>query len=84
MSRISLFRTLALLVFCALLWPVGRAAAQGVTTGAITGTVKDPQGQVVPGASITALHEPSGSNYEGFTREDGRYYIPGMRVGGPY
>jgi hypothetical protein len=67
-----------------LLWPVGRADAQGVTTGAITGTVKDPQGQIVPGASITALHEPSGSNYEAFTREDGRYFIPGMRVGGPY
>ena len=84
MSRTTLFRSLALLVCCVLLWPVGRADAQGVTTGAITGTVKDPQGQVVPGASVTALHEPSGSNYEGFTREDGRYFIPGMRVGGPY
>ena len=84
MSRTTLFRSLALLVCGALLWPVGRADAQGVTTGAITGTVKDPQGQIVPGASVTALHEPSGSNYEGFTREDGRYYIPGMRVGGPY
>ncbi len=84
MSRTTLFRTLALLVCCLLLWPVGRADAQGVTTGNMTGTVKDPQGQVVPGASVTATHEPSGSNYEGFTREDGRYFIAGMRVGGPY
>ena len=84
MSRTTLFSSLALLAVCVLLWPVGRADAQGVTTGAITGTVKDPQGQTVPGANVTALHEPSGTNYEGFTREDGRYFIPGMRVGGPY
>ncbi len=62
----------------------GRAAAQGVTTGSISGTVKDPQGQVVPGATVTATHEPSGTVYEGFTRGDGRFSIPGMRVGGPY
>ena len=84
MSRTTLFRSLALLVCCVLLWPAGRADAQGVTTGAITGTVKDPQGQIVPGASVTAMHVPSGSNYEGFTQGDGRYFIPGMRVGGPY
>ncbi len=84
MSRTAIFRSLALLAFCVLLWPVGRANAQGVTTGAITGTVKDPQGQVVPGASVTAVHEPSGSTYEGFTQADGRFFIPGMRVGGPY
>ena len=84
MSRTTLFRSLTLLVCCVLLWPVGRADAQGVTTGAITGTVKDPQGQVVPGASVTVLHEPSGTNYEGFTQADGRYFIPAVRVGGPF
>ena len=84
MSRTTLFRSLTLLAFCLFLLPVDRANAQGVTTGNLTGTVRDPQGQIVPGASVTALHEPSGSRYEGFTREDGRYFIPGMRVGGPY
>lgn len=84
MSRTTLVRTVALLAVCVLLWPAGRANAQGVTTGAVTGVVKDPQGQVVPGASVTATHEPSGTNYEGFTQGDGRYFIPGMRVGGPY
>jgi Carboxypeptidase regulatory-like domain len=84
MSRTTLLRSAALLICCVLLWPAGRADAQGVTTGNMTGTVKDPQGQVVPGASVTATHEPSGSTYEGFTREDGRYFIAGMRVGGPY
>jgi hypothetical protein len=60
------------------------AAAQGVTTSAVTGVVKDAQGAVIPGASISAVHEPSGTNYEAVTQADGRFFIPGMRVGGPY
>jgi hypothetical protein len=58
--------------------------AQGVTTGVITGVVVDAQGGVVPGASVTALHVPSGTTYEGVSQADGRFFIPGMRVGGPY
>ncbi len=73
---------LALALF-ALAWPVG-VSAQGVTTSAIGGLVTDPQQQVVPGATVVAVHEPSGTRYEATTRGDGRYSIPGMRVGGPY
>jgi hypothetical protein len=83
MSRIF-SRTVALLLFCAVLCSAARANAQGVTSGQMTGVVKDPQGQVVPGATVTALHVPSGSNYEAVTQSDGRFFIPGMRVGGPY
>jgi hypothetical protein len=75
---------LGLLVACALLWPASGANAQGVTTGSIGGIVKDAQGLAVPGASVTAVHEPSGTTYEAVTRADGRFSIPGMRVGGPY
>jgi len=60
------------------------AAAQGVTTAAVTGTVKDDQGGVIPGASVVAVHQPSGTTYEGVSQADGRFFIPGMRVGGPY
>jgi len=60
------------------------SAAQGVTTAAITGVVKDAQGAVIPGATIQAVHEPSGTTYNGLTQGDGRYTIGGMRVGGPY
>jgi Carboxypeptidase regulatory-like domain len=77
-------RVLFLLMLSALLTPLGRVYAQGVTTGTMTGIVKDPQGQIVPGATVTATHVPSGTTYEGFTRADGRFSIPGMRVGGPY
>src|SRR3954468_24387735 len=84
MSRTSFFRSLMLLACCVLLWPAGRASAQGVTTGAITGTIKDAQGAVIPGATVLAVHQPSGTTYESVTQADGRFVIPGMRVGGPY
>jgi hypothetical protein len=76
-------RALALLAFAAWLSPVD-AYAQGVTTAAVTGVVKDDQGAVIPGATVTAIHQPSGSSYESVTQADGRFFIPGMRVGGPY
>ena len=73
-----------LLVVCALFWAASGASAQGVTTGSIAGIVKDAQGLAVPGSTVLAVHQPSGSTYEAVTREDGRFAIPGMRVGGPY
>jgi outer membrane receptor protein involved in Fe transport len=75
---------LGLLLVCALFWPTPGAFAQGVTTGSINGIVNDAQGLAVPGASVTAVHVPSGTTYEAVTRADGRFTIPGMRVGGPY
>ncbi len=60
------------------------AHAQGVTTGSLHGVVTDAQQQAVPGASVIAIHLPSGTSYEATSRADGRFSIPGMRVGGPY
>src|SRR5262249_52612708 len=74
---------LVLLMLGGLLVP-GRVYAQGVTTGAINGVVADAQGAVIPGASVTAVHVPSGTSYEAVTQGDGRFFIPGVRVGGPY
>ncbi len=82
--KLTVRRTLVLLAFCALLLPAGYAHAQGVTTGSITGVVLDAQKAPVPGASVVAVHEPSGTRYEATTRADGRFSLPGMRVGGPY
>ena len=75
---------LALLACCAVVWSAGAALAQGVTTGQIVGIVTDSQQQPVAGASVIAIHEPSGTTYEATTRADGRFSIPNMRVGGPY
>lgn len=59
------------------------ASAQ-VTTGSIRGIVTDNENKPLEGARITAIHLPSGTQYVGATRADGRFNIPGMRVGGPY
>jgi carboxypeptidase family protein len=83
MSR-SICKTIALAALCAVMWPAGRVYAQGVTTAGMSGVVKDAQGAVIPGASIVAVHEPSGTTYEAVAQADGRFFIPGMRVGGPY
>ncbi|MEO7714264.1 MAG: carboxypeptidase-like regulatory domain-containing protein, partial [Gemmatimonadaceae bacterium] len=70
----------------AVLLAVGASAAnaQGVTTSSLTGTVLNLGGAPVAGARVTAIHQPSGTTYQGITRTGGRFTIPGMRVGGPY
>ena len=76
-------RRVSLLALCALLVPAV-AGAQGVTTGVLSGVVSNVQGQPVAGASVIAIHDPSGTVYETTSRADGRFSLPGMRVGGPY
>lgn len=58
--------------------------SQGVTTSAISGLIVDDQNNPLPSANIIAVHEPSGTTYGTSSRANGRYSIPGMRVGGPY
>jgi len=56
-----------------------------VTTGALAGRVTAQQGGAgIEGVRVRALHVPSGTAYQALSRADGRYSIPGMRVGGPY
>lgn len=62
----------------------GSTYAQGVTTASLNGTVLDSKGQPLPGANVVAVHNASGSTFGAAARTDGRFNIPGMRVGGPY
>lgn len=55
-----------------------------VTTSAISGTIKDASSEVLIGATIEAVHLPSGTSYGTSTDVDGTYRISGMRIGGPY
>ena len=59
------------------------SAAAQVTTSAISGKVTDSQGSVA-GAVVSAVHTPSGTQYYSVTNAEGRYFIQGMRPGGPY
>lgn len=54
-----------------------------VTTSGINGKVVAGSEEVI-GATVVAVHNPSGTRYNGITNEKGRYSIQGMRVGGPY
>ncbi len=60
------------------------AFAQGVTTSAMGGKVTDNTGEPLPGATVVALHVPTGTTYGAATDFDGFYRISGMRSGGPY
>ena len=57
---------------------------QAVTTATVSATVRDANGNPRSGIRVIAVHQPSGTQYQARTREDGRATLPGMRVGGPY
>ena len=73
----------ALLLSMAAMFFVVSAYAQ-VTTASLGGRVTDAEGGAIPGATIVAVHTPSGSQYYAMTNTEGRYSITGMRPGGPY
>ncbi len=79
MRTILNFVLCAALVACAV-----PALGQGVTSGALSGTVADTDGGALPGVVVTAVHTPTGTIYTAVTRSDGRYAIHNVRVGGPY
>jgi hypothetical protein len=57
---------------------------QGSTTSSMGGKIVDKDGKSLPGATIVAIHVPSGSQYGALANNDGLFTIQGMRPGGPY
>lgn len=55
-----------------------------VTNSSITGKVTADDGKVLEGASIEAVHLPSGTIYGGTSLKGGNFVLPGLRSGGPY
>jgi len=57
-----------------------------VTTSSMSGkvTLGHEGGEEVIGATVQAVHEPSGTRYAAVTNVDGLFSIQGMRTGGPY
>ena len=70
-----------------LLTALGLAGAAGaqVTTGTLAGRVTaESDGSMLPGVTIHAVHEPTGTAYTTTVGDDGRFALPNVRVGGPY
>lgn len=61
-----------------------QATGQATTTSGMEGIVLDEVELPLPGAHIVALHVPTNTKYTTTTRDDGRFLIQGMRIGGPY
>ena len=73
------FRSI-LAVFLVISAAAGGAFAQ-INTAEISGVVKDTSGGVVPGATVTATHPASGTVVERVTDEEGRFFLPALRIG---
>src|SRR6202167_4542602 len=58
------------------------ASGQGVgTSGSISGTVTDPQGGVLPKASVVAVEMAQGNQYSATTDESGQYRLTSLLPG---
>ena len=75
-----------LLFLVAMLLTMTLTAMAQITTSSMAGkvTLDDANGEEVIGATVIAVHEPSGTRYTAVTNTSGRFTIQGMRTGGPY
>lgn len=72
MRRIFIFVTLAVAL---------AAAASAQTAGRITGTIKDPDGRPIKGATVRATNEAVNARITSTTDDKGRFAMIGVRTG---
>ena len=70
-----------LLKLCVLLVLVASLALGQVGNGTITGTVSDPAGAVVPGATVEAVNSATGVVFPAVSTNTGAYSIPELPIG---
>jgi len=65
------------------LFLAGTSMAQ-VTTSGMNGKVTGPDGKSLIGATVVAIHVPTGAQFGGISDAEGFFRLPNMDVGGPY
>src|ERR1700693_3724124 len=68
-------------VLCAVMFCFASSAAAQVNTATLTGTIRDPQGLGVKGATITLENSADGAERTADADESGRYNIVGLAPG---
>jgi len=73
-----------ILFVLAMAFVAGSSVFGQVTTSSMSGAVLTDKNEPLAGASIVAIHEPTGSKYTTVSSADGRFFIPNIAPGGPY
>jgi len=60
------------------------AFGQGITTSSMNGRITDDTGKPLPGATVVAVHTPTGTQFGNVSNNEGYYRMANMNVGGPY
>ena len=80
-ESIARVRCFAFLVLCVACFPPAEALAQGETTSAIVGEVRDTTNAVVPGVTVTITNHETGLKRTVQTDEAGRFNFPQLKPG---
>ncbi len=62
----------------------GPAAIAATTSATVNGFVRTVAGEPIAAARVRIVHEPSGTTAAAVAADNGAFYQPGLRVGGPY
>jgi hypothetical protein len=66
---------------CFSIFTAALPASAQLDTGTIVGTVRDQQGAVVPGATVTATQESTGTAATAVSTDKGQFVFPNLKVG---
>jgi len=78
----TVIRILLLALFA--LIPGAPLFGQGITSAAISGRLIDPNGNALSGVPVRVTHLPTGTVYSALTRDNGRFAVSNVQVGGPF
>ncbi len=84
MLKLRAIATLGVVVAALAALSPATLAAQGVTTGAITGVVTDESGAGIDNAQVQVINRATGYTTGSLTRDGGRFFVQGLEIGRQY